>query len=97
MAKRVLHPNHTKVPLNFCRLPDGYGVVKICVSGAAETGLCGLDAYEKAKEVGREIAKHGAIINTGATDVLNDRITLTSDGKGLWITTGLQGVFASEA
>ena len=67
MAKRILHPNHTAVPLNFCRLPDGYGVVKIAVSGAAETGACGLDAYEKAKEVGREIAKHGAIINTGAT------------------------------
>ena len=67
MAKRILHPNHTKVPLNFCRLPQGYGVVKIAVSGAAETGACGLDAYEKAKEVGREIAKHGAIITTGAT------------------------------
>ena len=67
MAKRNLHPNHTAVPLNFCRLPDGYGVVKICVSGAAETGACGLDAYEKAKEVGREIAKQGGIITTGAT------------------------------
>jgi uncharacterized protein (TIGR00725 family) len=67
MAKRILHPNHTAVPLNFCRLPDGYGVVKICVSGAAETGYCGLDAYDKAKEVGREIAKHGGIITTGAT------------------------------
>ena len=67
MAKRNLHPNHTKVPLNFCRLPDGYVVVKIGVSGAAETGACGLDAYEKAKEIGREIAKHGGIITTGAT------------------------------
>ena len=67
MGKKVLHPNHTKVPLNFCRLPDGYGVIKIGVSGAAETGACGLDAYEKAKEVGREIAKSGAIITTGAT------------------------------
>lgn len=67
MAKRILHPNHTKVPTNFCRLPDGYGVAKICVSGAAETGSCGLDAYEKAKEIGREIARQGAIITTGAT------------------------------
>ena len=67
MSKRVLHPNHTAVPENFCRLPNGYGVVKIAVSGAAETGACGLDAYEKAKEVGREIAKQGAIITTGAT------------------------------
>ncbi|HEY4517046.1 MAG TPA: hypothetical protein VJG64_03825 [Candidatus Paceibacterota bacterium] len=67
MSRKVLHPNHSKVPANFCRLPDGYGVVKIGVSGAAETGYCGLDAFEKAKELGREIAKHGAIITTGAT------------------------------
>jgi uncharacterized protein (TIGR00725 family) len=67
MSRRSLHPNHTKVPNNFCRLPDGYGVVKIGVSGAAETGYCGLDAYEKAKELGREIAKAGAIITSGAT------------------------------
>ena len=65
--KKIIHPNHVAVPRNFCRLPNGYGVVKICVSGAAETGYCGLDAFEKAKEVGREIAKHGAIIMTGAT------------------------------
>lgn len=67
MAKRVLHPNHTKVPQNFCRLPDGYGVAKIAVSGSADTTYSGLDAFEKAKEVGREIAKAGAIITTGAT------------------------------
>lgn len=67
MTKRTLHPNHTKVPLSFCRLPDSYGIVKVCVSGAADTGHCGLDAYEKAKEVGREIARAGAIITTGAT------------------------------
>lgn len=67
MNRRTLHPNHTKVPQTFCRLPDGYGVIKIGVSGAAETGYCGLDAFEKAKELGREIAKQGAIITTGAT------------------------------
>lgn len=67
MSKKVLHPNHAKVPRNFCRLPDGYGVVKIGVSGAAETGYSGLDAFEKAKEMGREIARAGAIITTGAT------------------------------
>ncbi|MBI5470696.1 LOG family protein [Candidatus Kaiserbacteria bacterium] len=67
MAKRIMHPNHVAVPRNFCRLPDGYGVVKIGVSGAAETGNSGLDAYEKAKEIGREIALQGAIITTGAT------------------------------
>ncbi|MEK7567468.1 MAG: hypothetical protein AAB513_00920 [Patescibacteria group bacterium] len=40
---------------------------KICVSGAAETGHCGLDAFDKAKEVGREIVEQGGIVITGAT------------------------------
>ncbi|MBI5644905.1 LOG family protein [Candidatus Kaiserbacteria bacterium] len=65
--RKMLHPNHSAVPLNFCRLPDGYGVVKIGVSGAADTTYAGLDAFEKAKEIGREIARQGAIITTGAT------------------------------
>lgn len=65
--KRIVHPNHIAVPRNFCRLPNGYGVVKVCVSGAAETGYCGLDAFEKAKEIGREVARQGGIIVTGAT------------------------------
>ncbi len=67
MSARILPPNHSAVPQNFCRLPSGYGVVKVGVSGAAETGYSGLDAFEKAKELGREIAKQGAIITTGAT------------------------------
>lgn len=41
--------------------------IKICVSGAAETAHCGLGALDKAKELGREIAKQGAILVTGAT------------------------------
>jgi len=65
--KKVLHPNHSAVPQNFCRLPDGYGVVKIGVSGSADTSFMGLDVFEKAKELGREIAKQGAIITHGAT------------------------------
>ncbi len=65
--KRIVHPNHVQVPRNFCRLPSGYGVIKIGVSGAAETEHYGLDAFEKAKELGREIALHGGIIVTGAT------------------------------
>lgn len=40
---------------------------KICVSGAAETGYCAIDALEKAEEVGREIAKAGITLLTGAT------------------------------
>lgn len=63
----MLHPNHTAVPQNFCRLPDGYGVVKICVSGSADIANAGLESFEKAKELGREIARHGGIITTGAT------------------------------
>jgi uncharacterized protein (TIGR00725 family) len=45
----------------------GHNQLKICVSGAAETGHCGVDALDKAKELGREIARQGAILVTGAT------------------------------
>lgn len=41
--------------------------IKICVSGAAETSNCGPRAYEVAKELGREIARQGSVIVTGAT------------------------------
>lgn len=41
--------------------------LKLCVSGAAETGHCGEDALEKAKELGREIARQNAVLVTGAT------------------------------
>jgi len=41
--------------------------LKLCVSGAAETGHCGLGAFEKGKELGREIARQGGILTTGAT------------------------------
>lgn len=40
---------------------------KLCVSGAAETGHCGIDAYDKGVELGRQIALQGAMIVTGAT------------------------------
>ena len=40
---------------------------KICVSGAAETGHCAVDALEKAQVLGQEIAKRGFILVTGAT------------------------------
>ncbi len=40
---------------------------KICVSGAAETGHCSPGAIQKAEEVGREIAKRGLVLVTGAT------------------------------
>lgn len=41
--------------------------LKLCVSGAAETGHCGADAYDHGLELGRQIARHGAILVTGAT------------------------------
>ncbi|MEN9582100.1 MAG: hypothetical protein RL641_54 [Candidatus Parcubacteria bacterium] len=41
--------------------------VKMGVSGAAETGHCGINALEKAKELGREIVRQGGIIVTGAS------------------------------
>ncbi len=50
-----MDPKHTHLQLKFC------------VSGAAETGHCGIDAYDKGVELGRQITKQGAIIVTGAT------------------------------
>lgn len=44
-----------------------YLQIKVCVSGAAETSHCGEGALDLALEVGREIAKQGAVIVTGAT------------------------------
>jgi hypothetical protein len=41
--------------------------IKICVSGAADTTHCGESALEKAKELGREIVRQGAVLVTGAT------------------------------
>jgi uncharacterized protein (TIGR00725 family) len=41
--------------------------LKIGVCGAAETGICGVNAYDIAKELGREIIKQGGILVTGAT------------------------------
>ncbi len=40
---------------------------RICVSGAAETGHCGIGALDSAKELGREIIKQDGILLTGAT------------------------------
>jgi uncharacterized protein (TIGR00725 family) len=45
----------------------GHNKIKICVSGAAETGHCGVGALDLAKELGREIARQGAVLVTGAT------------------------------
>lgn len=41
--------------------------IVISVSGAAEVAHCGPDALNIAKEVGREIAKQGCVLSTGAT------------------------------
>lgn len=54
---------------------------KICVSGAAETKHCGLEALEKAKELGREITEQGAVLVTGATT-----------GFPLWVAMGVKEV-----
>lgn len=40
---------------------------KICISGAAETGHCAVDAVSKAEAMGREIALRGMVLVTGAT------------------------------
>lgn len=44
-----------------------YNYFKICVSGAADTGHCGINAFDKAKTIGHEIVRQGGVIVTGAT------------------------------
>lgn len=51
--------------------------LKIGVSGAAETGTCGINALDESKELGREIIRQGGIIVTGA-----------SSGFPLWSAMG---------
>lgn len=41
--------------------------LKLCVSGAAETGHCGVDAYDKGIALGKEIASRHAVLVNGAT------------------------------
>jgi len=41
--------------------------LKIGISGAAETGTCGIHALDQSKELGREIIRQGGILVTGAT------------------------------
>jgi uncharacterized protein (TIGR00725 family) len=60
-------PTPTTIPVNDVFLKHGHNQIKICVSGAAETGHCGIDALDRAKELGREIVRQGAILVTGAT------------------------------
>ena len=45
----------------------GHRQLKICVSGAAETGHCGPNALQKAKDLGTEIVRQGGVLVTGAT------------------------------
>lgn len=45
----------------------GHLQLKICVSGAAETGHCGINALQKAKELGAEIVRQGGVLVSGAT------------------------------
>ncbi len=48
-------------------LPQSYMKYKICVSGAAQTDCCSVDAFDKTKELGREIVRQNGILFTGAT------------------------------
>jgi len=49
---------------NICHTTYKY---KICVSGAAETGHCGPEAFNIAEELGKEIVRHDAVLVDGAT------------------------------
>lgn len=59
-------PQKSKTPLGAAD-PRNLCKIKICVSGAAETGDCAKDALEKSKAIGREIVRQAAVLVTGAT------------------------------
>lgn len=59
--------NKIEEVLNKVSLSTTQPRYKICVSGAAETGHCAEGALEKAEQLGREIAKRGLVLVTGAT------------------------------
>ena len=51
-----------------CVAAASYGMkYSFVVSGAAEMGLCAVDAHLKAQKVGEEVVKHNGIMFTGAT------------------------------
>lgn len=58
-------------------IKHGHKILKIAVSGAAETGHCGVDALDKAKELGRAIANKGMVLVMGA-----------STGFSMWVAMG---------
>jgi len=49
------------------KIPSQFPKYKICVSGASETGFCSEGSHENAEAIGREIAKQGMVLVTGAT------------------------------
>lgn len=59
--------NSKTVKNNVNHSRDHHLKYKICVSGAAETSSCSGGAVEKAEAIGREIAKRGLVLVTGAT------------------------------
>lgn len=63
--------------VSFSSTKHNHFQLKICVSGAAETGHCGPNALEMAKTLGKAIAEQGAILTTGATT-----------GFPLWVAAG---------
>src|SRR3989344_9396835 len=77
--EKICYTKHMNSLINSDK--HGHNQIKICVSGAAETGHCGIDALEKAKELGREIARQGLVLVTGATT-----------GFPLWVAMGLKEV-----
>lgn len=51
--------------------------IKLAITGAAETGHCGVNAFDLAIELGTEIARQGAVLLSGATT-----------GFPLWVAEG---------
>lgn len=67
MHERLATANNLSYDEAMKPSPHSHLKFKIAVSGAAETDHCAPDALEKAKELGREVVRHKAILVNGAT------------------------------
>ncbi len=63
--KKTEYSNYSKLTEN--KNKHNFLKLKVGICGATETEICGVQAYDIAKELGHEIIQQGGIVVTGAT------------------------------
>ncbi len=66
-AKKAPRRDGAPAAKKLSELGKTYLKYKVCISGAADTAYAPAGTVEKAMEVGREVARRGAVLVTGAT------------------------------